>query len=366
MKDASILIATDLLSDAEMVMSMLHQEFPRIAISSSAAKAAEDFDASQPDVLILAFSTLELAEQYYIDLYLVCQAIHAKPHRTIVLCDKHELMSTYQRCRDGRFDDYVLFWPLVHDALRLPMAVVQALRDLESTSKAQPAADMARQLQQDADTRSALESHMVEGLKQAETATKSLTRMISDFETGRPQDVGNRLRAARTEVRSFAEWVATLNRHLEPHAGSAGTWSAMAERFQPIVLIVDDNELERKLVGKALDEELCELIFANSGAEALGLMRKVRPDLILLDVDMPDINGLETLCLMKQSPQLAGIPVVMVTGHSEKGMVVKCLQAGAADFAVKPLDRAKLLSKVRRYLQMDGVQSRSVTEAAGG
>jgi CheY-like chemotaxis protein len=130
--------------------------------------------------------------------------------------------------------------------------------------------------------------------------------------------------------------------------------SALADRYQPIVLVVDDNELERKLVGKVLDEELCELVFANSGADALALLRKLRPDLILLDVDMPDIDGLQTLCRLKQSPHLASIPVVMVTGHSEKEMVVKCLQAGAADFAVKPLERLNLLKKIRRFLQCDG------------
>jgi CheY-like chemotaxis protein len=78
--------------------------------------------------------------------------------------------------------------------------------------------------------------------------------------------------------------------------------------------------------------------------------------MILLDVDTPDIDGLETLRRHKQSPHLAGIPVVMVTGHSEKEVVVKCLEAGAADFAVKPLERLNLLKKVRRYMQLDGVK----------
>jgi CheY-like chemotaxis protein len=355
MKDASILIATDLLSDAHMVKAMLGKEFARIAISSIATQANEDFEASQPAVLILAFSTLELAERHYLDLYRYCQAIHAQAHRTIVLCDQHELPQTYQRCRDGRFDDYVLFWPMVHDAPRLPMAVAHALRDLAHTKEAQPAADMARQVHQLAAMQRTLESHVGEGLKQAEAATHSLTRMISDVEMRKPQDIGQRLRAARADVQTFGQWVANLQRQMEPQGACARSLNALADRFQPIVLIVDDNELERKLLGKVLDESLCELLFAESGAEALALLRKVRPDLILLDVDMPDIDGLETLRRLKQSPQLSTIPVVMVTGHSEKEMVVKCLQAGAVDFAVKPLERVNLLKKIRRYLQLDGV-----------
>lgn len=359
MNNASILIATDLLSDAHMVKTMLQKEYACIAISSIAAKAAADFAASKPEVLILVFSTLELAERYYMNLYQLCQDIHAQPHRSIVLCDQHELMQTYQRCRDGRFDDYVLFWPMVHDAPRLPMAVVQALRDMACMRMAQPVAVMALQVQQIADTQRLLESHVIEGLKQAETATQSLHCVISEMESRKLHDVAQRLRATQAQVQSFGQWVLDLQLQLEPHTTSASSLSELSDRLLPIVLIVDDNELERKLVGKVLEQELCELVFAKSGADALAQMRKLRPDLILLDVDMPDIDGLETLCRLKQSPQFASIPVVMVTGHSEKEMVVKCLQAGAADFAVKPLERDNLLKKVRRYLQPDNAPEAS-------
>ena len=359
MKNPSILIATDLLSDAQMVKGMLIKDFARIAISFTATKASEDFEASQPDVLILVFSTLDLAERHYMNLFRYCQAIHAQPHRTIVLCDQHELMETYQACRDGRFDDYVLFWPMVHDAPRLPMAVAHALRDLAHMEEAQPAAAMARQVHQIAELQRALESHVGDGLKQAETATQSLNRMISDLEMRKLQGMANQLRTARADVTTFGQWAGALKQHMEPHGDCTRSLNELADRFQPIVLIVDDNELERKLVGKVLSEELCELVYAKSGAEALALLRKVRPDLILLDVDMPEIDGLETLRRLKQSPHLASIPVVMVTGHSEKEMVVKCLKAGAADFAVKPLERLNLLKKVRRYLQLDGVSEKS-------
>jgi CheY-like chemotaxis protein len=359
MKNPSILIATDLLSDAQMVKGMLIKEFAHIAISSVPTKASEDFEASRPDVLILAFSTLDLAERHYMNLYRYCQAIHAQPHRTIVLCDKHELLQTYQSCRDGRFDDYVLFWPMVHDAPRLPMAVTHALRDLAHMEEAQPAAAMARQVHQIADLQRALESHVGDGLKQADTATQSLNRLISDLELRKLQGMAQQLRTARADMQAFGQWAGALKLQMEPHGDCARSLSELANRFQPIVLIVDDNELERKLVAKVLDEELCEVVFAKSGAEALALLRKVRPDLILLDVDMPDIDGLETLRRLKQSPHLASIPVVMVTGHSEKEMVVKCLKAGAVDFAVKPLDRLNLLKKVRLYLQLDGTTETS-------
>jgi response regulator RpfG family c-di-GMP phosphodiesterase len=105
----SILIATDLISDAQIVKSMLIKEYACIAVSSSTTKADEYFEASRPDVLILAFSLLKLAEHYYMKLYRFWQAIQAKPRRTIVLGDQPELPRTYQCFREGHVDDYVLF-----------------------------------------------------------------------------------------------------------------------------------------------------------------------------------------------------------------------------------------------------------------
>lgn len=99
-----------------------------------------------------------------------------------------------------------------------------------------------------------------------------------------------------------------------------------------------------------IEEELYEPIFADSGTQALNILRKRQPDLILMDLDMPGMNGLETLRRIKATPQWAAIAVMMVTGQSGKEMVVDCLKAGAVDFVVKPLDRETFLKKVARFL----------------
>lgn len=120
---------------------------------------------------------------------------------------------------------------------------------------------------------------------------------------------------------------------------------------RPLVLVVDDDEFERKLSREILKGAPYDLLFANNGGEALDLMRERRPDLILMDMVMPGINGLETLRRLKASQTLADIPVMMITGQSEKDVVVECLKAGAVDFVVKPLDREVLLKKVERFLK---------------
>jgi CheY-like chemotaxis protein len=86
-----------------------------------------------------------------------------------------------------------------------------------------------------------------------------------------------------------------------------------------------------------------------AGAQAaLAMIETSRPELILLDVDMPDMSGMDLLRLLKRTPRFAAIPVIMLTVSREREMVMEALRDGAADFIVKPFDRDTLLQKIRR------------------
>jgi len=111
-----------------------------------------------------------------------------------------------------------------------------------------------------------------------------------------------------------------------------------------------DDKFQHKIIGKLLESENYHLIFANDGFEALSILRKTRPDLILMDVMMPNMDGVATTRRLKDVPQFAKTPVIMVTGKSEGKVVVDSLKAGAVDFVVKPFDRATLIAKIARAL----------------
>lgn len=346
-----ILVATDGVADGEMVSNLLGEEFEIVHVSTVAQMAAADFDAHRPDVLILAFQTLEATEEYVLELSRGSQAIPGHSYRTVVLCDKAELLKTYEQCRNGRFDDYVLFWPLIHDARRLPMSVTHAYQNLVNARHAD--AQAVRQAHTVQELERALQAQLAQGRAHADAVDRSLDRTITAADQLKAHEVGQHLRAMRSEVQPFLMWVDEMAHRMEPHISAALALGALEERFQPIVLVVDDSEFDRKMVGKLLEEELCELVYASGGADALAVLLNTRPDLILLDMDMPGINGLETLGRLKNSPDLASIPVVMITGHSERDVVVRCLKAGAVDFAVKPLNRENLLKKIAKFLRLD-------------
>ncbi len=102
-------------------------------------------------------------------------------------------------------------------------------------------------------------------------------------------------------------------------------------------------------MARILEPENYRLVLAGSGAQALSLMRKTLPDLVLMDVQMPDMDGIETTRRLKALPSFANVAVIMLTGRSEGSVVVDSLSAGAADFVVKPVDRDKLIAKVARW-----------------
>jgi len=133
---------------------------------------------------------------------------------------------------------------------------------------------------------------------------------------------------------------------LAPLLDAVRALRVLAERWQPLVLVVDDDRFQHKVLGQLLAAAEAELVFVTSATEAIAGLHKRRPDLILMDVSLPDVNGVEATRLLKSAAQFAAIPVIMITGVGGKTMVVDSLKAGATDFVVKPFDKVVLLGKV--------------------
>lgn len=121
---------------------------------------------------------------------------------------------------------------------------------------------------------------------------------------------------------------------------------------RPTILIVDDEEQNVKLVKGILASENYNLISALSGSEALSMLAANRPDLILLDVMMPEMDGFETCRKIKQNKNTKIIPVLMVTALRENEHRLKALDCGADDFLSKPVDKTELKIRVKSLLRI--------------
>lgn len=381
---ALILIATDNVTDAGLIKKHLEVEFEKVFISTDPDRAVADFELHLPDVLMLAFNSLEKSERYYLELYRRSRKIHLQPHRTVILCNKDEVKRVYDLCKKELFDDYILFWPMTHDTTRLLMAMHHALRELAVIKSGGPSlAEFAAQARRLAELETMLDRQMAQGGQYIEVTSQAMAqaeqkigaaldgfsrRLVQDDLAGgytvkkgddlkdeisrlRREGVQQHFRVAAESVKPLKQWAHNFKQECAPHLESARALSAMAGRVQPVVLVVDDDEFQHKIIDKILEGKNYHLVFAAGGIEALKVLRKTRPDLILMDVMMPDMGGLEVARYIKSTPQLADIPIVMITGKSDKNIVTESLKAGAADFVVKPFDRDTLLGKVTQALR---------------
>lgn len=116
------------------------------------------------------------------------------------------------------------------------------------------------------------------------------------------------------------------------------------------VLIVEDNELNMKLFHDLLDAHGYGTIQTRSGMDALGLAREHRPDLILMDIQLPEVSGLEVTKWLKDDDELRDIPVVAVTAFAMKGDEERIRQGGCEAYISKPISIGTFIATVRQFI----------------
>ncbi len=132
-------------------------------------------------------------------------------------------------------------------------------------------------------------------------------------------------------------------------------------QYRDKVLIVDDEKAIVELMGLYLKSDY-EVISAYSGKEALSKVKTEKPDIILLDVMMPDMNGYEVCRVLKTSVETQFLPVVMVTALSGKDDRIKGIEVGADEFLGKPVNRLELVTRVRSLLRIKHLQDKVLAE----
>ncbi|MFZ5723462.1 MAG: response regulator [Pseudomonadota bacterium] len=112
------------------------------------------------------------------------------------------------------------------------------------------------------------------------------------------------------------------------------------------VLIVDDSELQLSFFRELLADQPFELDPVRSGADALAAARRRRPDIVLLDIEMPQMSGLEVVQALRRDPATATIPVIMVSCHRDADPMEHAFLQGCNDYVTKPVHKTELLAKI--------------------
>jgi len=121
-------------------------------------------------------------------------------------------------------------------------------------------------------------------------------------------------------------------------------------RAQPRILLVEDNETIRHAFTILLEESGYEVRQASSGVQALGAAESARPDLILMDLGLPDMSGLDVTRRLKSNPATRDVVVVALTGRALETDQQACFDAGCAGYLAKPVDTEQLLRRIPEFL----------------
>ncbi len=117
------------------------------------------------------------------------------------------------------------------------------------------------------------------------------------------------------------------------------------------ILIVEDNEMNRDMLSRRLTRKNFEVVCAADGREGIEKAGSEKPDLILMDLSLPEIDGWEATKRIKADETTSSIPIIALTAHAMAGDRERALQAGADDYDTKPVDFKRLMSKMREFLE---------------
>ncbi len=176
------------------------------------------------------------------------------------------------------------------------------------------------------------------------------------------------------EVRSFTESIRQWLKDKATASDHPDTTTAICQkasgsnRYRKNILIVDDELLNRKLLSGMLAAEPYDLTTAANGREALARINEQLPDIILLDIMMPEMDGYEVTEILKNNPETHNIPIILITALADYQSKIKGLEAGADEFLNKPVQAEELLTRIQSLLRMkeyhDRLSSKANTEAS--
>ena len=130
----------------------------------------------------------------------------------------------------------------------------------------------------------------------------------------------------------------------------------------PKILLVEDNDLNRDMLSRRLQRRGYQIVMALDGEQGVALAQSENPDLILMDMSLPGLDGWEATRLLKAKPEFSQVPIIALTAHAMFTDREKAMAAGCDDYDTKPVDLPRLLGKIERWLGQSPPASAGASE----
>lgn len=383
-KSTPLLIVSDNKDDPNEIVHLISLDYGLCHTALDDDTAIKLFDKHEPQVLLLCFDKLEQAELFYLTLFRASKKVHVVPHQVILLCKATEANVAYNICARGVFDDYVVYKP-PYDINRLRLSVQQAVERMKLMAQSSGTFSQVARFGKVTDNlHESIRKSIDQGNKAMEDSTEVYDelaasigskldtlrqRLTSDglksaanirdedllkeqFTRFKQESIAPELKRVHSQLdHALSDWVTNIQSEYDKYAEPVKAFEDLISSIPRSIMVVDDDEMYLNILQTVLEAEDYQVIKATDGAKALAMMSRTKPDLILMDLNMPGMGGIEAVKKVKYHEPLKDIPIIMLTGNSHKQVVKEAITAGAIDFIVKPADREKLLEKVPLHIE---------------
>lgn len=380
-KNNEILLVSDSRDELENIQSLLRFEFGILLQTNTEKQAISMFKQYHPSLLILAFEHVNDAERFYLSLYQHDENIATAPHKTLILCRGQESKLAYELCANGIMDDYVADRPMF-DPYRLRLSVSQAIKshgsDRSSYWLAKQLDKAVKDLkkmqsfiqvklisggnvhQNTIDIFNSFSSKLANDLKALESNVSPLFSKSNNDNTGSEavggffnqfydQTISSGTHKVVEQIKDEGHWHKEIAKETKVQLDSA---LEEHNKEKPLeVMLVDDDDMYREIMTSMLGGENIHVLGISDGRAAIRQLDSYKPDVILLDYNMPGLDGITVLTHIKTVPDFKNIPVIMLTGDSSREVVSGSKRAGADEYLIKPSDRKTILSKIDKVVQ---------------
>ncbi|MFC1749624.1 PleD family two-component system response regulator [Pseudomonadota bacterium] len=384
--DISIILYYQDKDTADAVSTILRSSFANIVPVSIDEDLFTPFEKLEHEkvMFLYAIDDIERAKLTCLSLYkdergeVVRQLLHCD----YLLCKASDSKAAYELCVDNIFDDFTIIKPM-YDKWSFLLQIRQTITKMELVGQLKTIDDSQRQVE---DNVSALNKNLKNMSQRYENMSSDLEHSIqqsidhvnsaidttsNEFSSLDMQDVVTVLDSEKLGTYMDEVKHSIVDQHLSPLKKSsdaifqdlkndidvqqkrvATTQKSVIRHVgkQTNIMVADDHRVIQNVVRSVLERQGYHVNIANDGEDVMLKLSKQVPDLILMDINMPNQNGLETLRLIKSKPELSHIEVIMMTSYSDKAHVEEALMAGANDYIIKPTNGDILLDKVGRAL----------------
>lgn len=377
-----LLILSDDAEDIDNIYLHVKPNFGHKGTATDAATGSEYIMGLEACVIALCFRSLDDAQELYTDL--LRRAIHNRPirHRTILLCSTHQVRDACLASMRGKFDDFTVFKPLA-DPCVLRFRVYRQARALETEARYKQAVSEQQVRQSRRITERAFATMSEEHGRMKAEADRShdqLRRQIgrqvgrlehsirrgemadsiqvldedklsTRFDLLVNQDLAHELEEFRSSLRRDIDVL--LERYNQIRQRTQGALDSLVPSEKPPLstLVVDDDPELNDLLREMLEEENHQVLQAFDGDSGYFAAVHHAPDLALIDINLPKLNGLKLCQKLRANPKTRELPIVIVTGNATRQVVESGRRVGVRQFLVKPFSYDTLQEKVGAALE---------------